>query len=117
MSPRTMHVTIDPTAISPAKALAAAARSGLLVIVTDRAFRDLADEFGGVEATWRHVQRVANRSNRPVGANLLTADGSRTCFVAPKGWTQERLRGWVAGHHEAIEAAFGPAMAMPEDAA
>jgi hypothetical protein len=26
---------------------------------------------------------------------------------APRDWTQERLQGWVAGHHTVLEAQFG----------
>lgn len=48
-------------------------------------------------------------TGRPIAVNLPTDDGSRTVFVAPRDWTEERLRGWVAGRHEELGAAFGPA--------
>jgi hypothetical protein len=109
MSLRTMHVTIDSTTISPARAVMAAARGGPLVILTERALRDLAAELGGDDAAVRHLERVATNVNRPIGANMSSAEGSRTFFLAPKGWSLERLKGWIAGHHEAIEAMFGTA--------
>jgi hypothetical protein len=53
---------------------------------------------------------VATNVNRPIAANLETGDGtSSTVFISPKGWSEERLSGWVAGHHDVLEEAFGPA--------
>ena len=111
---RSAHITINPAVVSPARAVMAAARGGPLVILTERALHDLADELGGDDAAVRHLERVASNVNRPIGANMLTAEGARTLFLAPKGWSLERLKGWVAGHHEAIEAMFGPATPVEE---
>jgi len=36
-------------------------------------------------------------------------------FVSPRGWTQERLAGWAAGHHAELEAMFGDATPVRED--
>jgi hypothetical protein len=58
----------------------------------------------------RFLLETAERIGRPLGVNVPTADGnSQSMLLAPRGWTQERLAGWVADHHEAIEAQFGPA--------
>ena len=40
-------------------------------------------------------------------------DGATTMFLAPKGWTDERLRGWAAGHDDALQEMFGPATVRP----
>ena len=112
---RSLRVTIDSEAISPARAIAAAARSAPLLVLTARAYQDLADELGGDDAAVRAVLRIATNTGKPIGLNLPTPDGSRTCFLAPKGWTSERLRGWVAGRHRELEQAFGPG-AVLEDA-
>lgn len=105
-----LHVTVDPDAVSPSKAIAAAARSAPLLVLTHRAFSDLAAELGGDDEAVRHISRVATNTGRPIGTNLLTGPKtSSTLFIPPKGWTSERLTGWVAGHHAELEDAFGAA--------
>ncbi len=39
--------------------------------------------------------------------NLERGDGSHTVFVAPRFWSEERLAGWIGGHHAELEDAFG----------
>ena len=91
-------------------ARASARDGGPLVCVTGRFYADLADELGGYDAAARHLLRVATNTARPICVNLPTgAETSTTMFVAPKGWTDERLRGWAAGRHEELERVFGPA--------
>ncbi len=111
---RTAHVTIDAERVSIARSLAALARAsardgGPLVCVSHRALADLADELGGYDGAARRLLAIATNTGRPLAVNVPTEDGSRTMFVAPKGWTEERLRGWAAGRHEELEAMFGPA--------
>ncbi|HZO26700.1 MAG TPA: hypothetical protein VFH48_12010 [Chloroflexota bacterium] len=116
MSDRTVHVAIDAATVSQARAIAATARQVPLMVLTGRALADLADladELGGPEAAMRHLTHVATNTGRPIGCNLPTAEGSSTLFVAPKGWTPERLAGFVAGHHAELEAQLGPATARP----
>jgi hypothetical protein len=104
----TLRLTINSARISPAKSIAATARTGPLVILSDRAFRDLQAELGGLEAAMAHLLRVASNVNKPLGINLETGEGtSSTAFVAPRSWSQERLKGWVGGHHEVLSEMFG----------
>jgi hypothetical protein len=111
---RTLRVAIDPATVSPAKAIAATARTGPLVCLTHRSFRDLADELGSLEAAFRHLHRVVENVGKPLGINFPNGeDRSRTVFIAPRSWTPERLQGWIAGHHQAIEAMFGGATLVP----
>ena len=116
---RTARILSDPARVPPSRALAAAARAaaydgGPLVAITGRAYLDLIAELGSDEAAARHLARVATNTARPLCVNLPTGpDTSTTVFVAPKGWTDERLRGWAAGHHAELEAAFGPATVRP----
>ena len=117
---RTATVTVDAERVSVARSLAALARAaardgGPLVAITGRAWRDLADELGGDEAAIRHLLRVATNTGRPLCVNFSIERGSRTVLVAPRDWTEERLRGWVAGRHEELEAAFGPASVVREE--
>jgi hypothetical protein len=50
---------------------------------------------------------------RPIATNAPTPTGSGSLFLAPRSWSPERLRGWVAGHHELLERQFG--VATPVD--
>ena len=34
---------------------------------------------------------------------------STTVAIAPKGWSEERLAGYIGGIHEELEEQFGPA--------
>ena len=46
----------------------------------------------------------------PIAVNVERgADASTTAVIAPRSWSQERLKGWTAGKHEALSAMFGPA--------
>jgi hypothetical protein len=111
----TVRVTIDAAAVSPAQAITAAAQDTGLLILSGRTFNELLAELGGLEAAMQHLLCTATTTNRPIGVNVECGGGeSSTAFVAPRSWTQERLRGWVAGHHEAIEALFGEAVPMME---
>jgi len=119
---RTARILSDPAAVRPSRALAATARAaayegGPLVAISGRAYLDLIAEFGSDEAAVRYLVKLAGTTRRPLAVNLPTGpDTSTTVFVAPKGWTEERLRGWAAGHHAELEAAFGPAtVRAPED--
>jgi len=108
-----LHVTVDAGQASLAEVIETAARSGPLLILTERMLRMLTVELGSHDAAMRHLLAVSTKANRPIGANFPTANGSRTAFVAPSTWTQERLRGWVAGRHEEISEMFGPATPGP----
>ena len=118
---RTATVTINAEHISPSRSLAALARAaahsgGPLVCVTGRMFAELERELGGPEAAARHLARVATNTGRPICVNFETgAETSTTLFVSPRGWSQDRLRGWAAGHHAEVEAMFGPATVVNEE--
>ncbi len=112
---RTATVTIDAEHISPSRSLAALAGAaahsgGPLVCVTGRMFGELERELGGPEAVARRLLRIATATGRPICVNFETgAETSTTMFIAPRGWSEDRLRGWAAGRHAELEAAFGPA--------
>jgi len=118
---RTATVTIDAERVSPARSLAALARAaardgGPLVCVTGRMFAELERELGGPEAGARQLYEIATATGHLLCVNLpSTPDTSTTVFVSPKGWSWDRLRGWAAGHHQELEAAFGPASVVRED--
>ena len=109
---RTLTVTTSPASVSTSKAIAEAATVAPLLVITYRAFCDLAAELGSDEAATCYLLRVSEQIGRPLGVNFETGDGSRTCFLAPRSWTQERLAGWIGAKHDDLEDAFGTAVPM-----
>ncbi len=108
---RTAHFTIDADRVSPSKALATVARASdrTLIVVSHRALAELAAECGGYDRAPRRLLTIATNSGKPIAVNLPRGeDDSTTIFIPPRGWSEERLRGWVAGHHAELEAAYGP---------
>ena len=106
---RRMTVTIDPSALSMAASIRAAAQATPMLVLTGRAFGDLVSELGGTDAAAEHLLALAEQTGKPIGINFETdADTSRTMFLPPRGWTEGRLSGWIAGHHAELEAQFGP---------
>ena len=107
---KAQKLTMDPSRGSLAEAIRAAAGEAALLVLSDAALRQLAMELDGGETVGTFLVSVATEVGRPIGVNLDRGDGeSSTACIAPKGWTQERLKSWIAGRHEAIEAMFGPA--------
>ena len=91
-----------------AAAIRAAAEAAPLLVITAAALSDLAAELGSFEAAMAELLAVAEAIGHPVAVNLPTgADSSSTAFVAPRSWSEERLKGWAAGHHQELEAQFG----------
>lgn len=119
---RTATVTVDAAQTSVARSLAALARAaaregGPLVCLTARSYGELVDELGSDAAAVRRLLTIATNTARPIVVNFSTGpETSRTIVVGPKGWTCEKTAGWIAGRHEALEAAFGEATPInPED--
>ena len=108
---RTLHITADPAAVSMAASIRAMASLAPLFVISVRALGALADELGSMDAAVTFLLGVAEEVGRPIGVNLEAPDGSsRTAFIAPRGWTEERLAGWTAGHHQELEDEFGTIM-------
>lgn len=114
MSDTTLRATVDTSAVRLSEVLSASADAAPLLVLTGRALGDLAAELGGFEAAYRWLADLATTAGKPIGANIPTGpDTSTTVWLAPHGWTSERLAGWVAGHYAEIEAEFGPASVRP----
>ena len=108
---RRMTVTVDASELSMAAAIRRMAVAAPMLVLTGRAFNDLARELGSIEAAVGELLAIAAANNRPVGVNFKTGeDASSTAFISPRDWTEERLAGWVAGKHEELEAQFGAAV-------
>ena len=105
----TLRVEIDPTGVSLAETIAEAARHISFLVIGGRLFDDLAAELGGYDGATGHLLDVASATGKPIAVNVATGDGvSTTAVVAPRSWSQERLKGWMAGQHEALTELFGP---------
>ena len=114
MTSRSAHFAVDTAALKPTEALGCVARAGVAVGLTAAMFHDLATEVGGHDAACRWLIDLATETNRPITVNVSTGkDTSTTTAIAPKSWTEERLRGWAGGMHEELEEQFGPAELRP----
>ena len=108
-SSKTLRVVADPAAVSMADAIRAMASTAPLFVITAQALGDLTDELGSMDAALGYLLRLAEDLGHPIGVNIATgADRSSTAFLAPRSWSDERLAGWIAGHHQALEAELGP---------
>jgi len=96
---RTLHITADPAAVSMAASIRAMASLAPLFVISVRALGDLADELGSMDAAVTFLLELAEANTKPIGVNLPSADGaSKSVFIAPRTWTDERLQGWIGGH-------------------
>jgi hypothetical protein len=79
-----------------------------MFLLSQRAYMHLAEECGGDEPAILFLLELAEQYNKPVLVNFEKPDGtSQTNAMAPRSWTSERLQGWIAGHHEALEQELG----------
>ena len=104
----TLRVTADASKVSMAASIRGLASAAPLFVIGVRALGDLAAELGSMDAAAAYLLEIAEANNKPIGVNLPAPDGSsRTAFLAPRHWTEERLAGWTAGHHQELEDEFG----------
>ena len=109
----TMRVTADASKVSMAASIRATASVAALFMLTVRALADLADELGSMDAAATFLLDVAEANNKPIGVNLPAPDASsKSVFIAPRTWTDERLQGWIGGHGAVLEAEFGEVTRM-----
>jgi len=107
---RALSVTVDTQQFKPTAVLGRVARAGTAVGLTHRMLRDLEQELGGYQRAVKWLIALATETNRPITVNVPTgADTSTTVAIAPKGWSDERLQGFIGGLHEELEETFGPA--------
>jgi len=108
-------VTVDASRVSPSEVIRESAGLAPLTVVSGRMLLDLTDELGGQGAAARFLLEIAEQIGRPIAVNVPMLGGnSRSVFLAPPAWSRERLAGWIAGHHEALERQFGPATLVDE---
>jgi hypothetical protein len=113
MSRPTMHVLAGDGLMAASIRGTATAGTQPFVCLTLRALAQLTAELGGPEAAARFLLDLAAETGRPFAVNVPGPDGdSTTQFYAPWGWTEERLRGYVAGFADELEATFGEVSAV-----
>ncbi len=82
-----------------------------LVALTTNSFRDLLTELGDERATMTYTMTYlideSTKHAKPIAINLEDKSGSKTIFIAPRDWSEERLSGWVATAKPALERHFG----------
>jgi len=103
-----LHITADPSTVSMARSIRATASVAPLFMLTVRALGNLADELGSMDTAVTFLHELAEANNKPIGVNLPAPDGaSKSVFIAPRAWSDERLQGWIGGHGAELEAEFG----------
>ena len=108
MSSNVARVLIDTS--RPSELLrAVCSRLHVPAVVSHRLYAELVAKLGSDEAAVGFLLDLACQVGRPVLLNLPTKDGSTTVLLAPRGWSDERLRGWAGGLSEDLQAMFGPA--------
>jgi hypothetical protein len=101
------HVFIGGN-VRPSEALRRIAPRVPVCVVTHRLLADLEAELGSARRAARFLVKLATRTNKPVMVNGPTETGSRTMVIPPKAWSEEKVLGWIGGHHETFEAELGP---------
>jgi hypothetical protein len=96
--------------------------AGVPLSLTWRAFRRLEAEVGGVERAIEWLATLVRHGSAPLTVNIpndpRVPDGpSQTKVLAPEGWTQERMQGWVATMAPYLEREFGPIKGIEAEAA
>ncbi len=104
---RLVRVHVDPEQASPSDVIRTAAPNVALLILSERMPDALSAEQGSFDRAMAFLVDVADEQNKPVAVSFETQAGSRTCFLSPRAWTPERLKGWAGGHHEEPGAIFG----------
>ena len=110
----TMRLAVDTDAIPAATAVREAAQAApALLVLTGQMLGDLAGQLGSADAAVRFLVDLAGEIDRPLGVNVGTGqDTLSTVFISPRGWTDQRLQGWISGHHAELAAGFGDIVRM-----
>jgi hypothetical protein len=83
-------------------------KAGKPVLLTTRAWRTLVHESGRrPERALAFLTKVGGEYNRPVLLNLQNEDGTSQTVALARGWSQERLMGYIAGMHQELAEEFG----------
>ena len=97
----------------------AAARTRALTVLSGRVWADLVSELGSGRRATRWLIREATKIQTPIGVNIPSpvADGSsHTLMISPRGWSEERLEGWVGARHAELSKMFGEARVVNKEA-
>jgi hypothetical protein len=105
-----LHATLDfgPPGAAGLAIRRVAAAGQATVVVTAATFSYLRRDCGSDKRALEWLTNLAAETGKPIALNLPDGpDRSVTTFVSPKGWTEERLRGFIAGRHAELEAVLG----------
>jgi hypothetical protein len=107
-----LHLTaVEPGTIRTL--IRATLKAGKPVMLTTRAFRTLTAESGGrQDRALAFLVKHGGEANRPILLNLENPDGTSQTVALARGWSQERLMGYVAAMHQELEEEFGEVARM-----
>ena len=88
---------------NPRAVIEAALSARRPVVLTENMLCDLVAELRSDEAAIAWLAETAAAHRVPVGLRA----GDQTVFIAPTGWSSDRLQGWVGTMHEVLAAESG----------
>jgi hypothetical protein len=112
MTANVLHLTaIEPGTIR--MLIKATLKAGKPVLLTTRAFRTLTAESGGrQDRALAFLVKHGGESGRPILLNLVNLDGTSQTVALARGWSQERLTGFVGAMHQELADEFGEISGM-----
>ena len=106
-----LHATLDfgPPGAAGLAIRRVAAAGQATVVVTAATFSYLKRDCGGSERrALEWLAKLAAETGKPIALNLPDGrDRSVTSFISPPGWSEDRLKGFIAGRHAELEAVLG----------
>ncbi len=74
-----------------------------LLMVDDSQFERLVVELGSPWDVLTWLAELAAKVRHPIALHVA----GLTTVLSPPGWSEERLRGWISPHLDAVQQAFG----------
>jgi hypothetical protein len=105
-----LHATLDfgPPGAAGLAIRRAAEAGQATVVVTAATFSYLKRDCGSEKRALRWLANLAAETGQPIALNLPDGpDRSVTTFISPPGWSEDRLKGFIAGRHAELEAVLG----------
>lgn len=113
---RSMHgyfADLDRDPLLFADMARAMARQGVAIVVGHGLLMALLQRLGTAAAVWPWLLDVANTCQAPIVVNIPTSPhDSHTVTLPPASWDAERVRGYLARRLPALEAEYGPPVAV-----
>ncbi len=79
-----------------------------LALLSRDVVRDLERELGSADQVATFLRDLATEMQKPIAVNFPQREESYTVIIAPRGWTREKLAGYVGAHKNPLEREYGP---------